>query len=167
MISKKFCWGTLARVTGCNILICCISSLAFSWENCNNSVHMELVLTTTSSCLCSHQTTALHARGGRLWWPQDSRGYGSGHRCLVGCSRQPWPYCRGRQTHLSRSPAPAERKKNDNRGGSPVQKVVLFPLKIFTIFKTQAMPCLNITITTVQRPMPWLNVPQLKASACF
>jgi hypothetical protein len=40
MISKKFCWGSLARVSGNRIQICCVSSwewmassLAFLWEN--------------------------------------------------------------------------------------------------------------------------------------
>jgi hypothetical protein len=55
-------------------------------------------------------------------------------------------------THRSRSPAPAGEKKGDKGAVVTIQKVAILPTKNFTVFKTSAMTCVSIIITTVQGP---------------
>ncbi len=55
-------------------------------------------------------------------------------------------------THRNRSLAPAEGSRATRGPALPVQKVAPLPTKIFSIFKTLAMVCASITITTMQGP---------------
>jgi hypothetical protein len=84
-----------------------------------------------------HKTAAAMVRAAGASW--DSRGGND-------------PTVAATMTHRSRSLAPAERKRSKRGAVAPVPKLVLFPLKISTVFRTQAIACVNITITMAQGP---------------
>ncbi len=110
---------------------------------------------------------AFYARSGRSWHLQNGCSHGEGCRCPVGCSKGHDPTVAAASPQRSRSPALNSGKRGDKQSGNnrskscpPYRPDFFFP------FKTLAMACVNLTITTPIRLIGVLHLYLVGNLAC-
>jgi hypothetical protein len=136
MISKKFSWGSFARVRGSRILISCVSSQDSGMDDLKPSILMgklkHLLPPGVSPDNDLFRSMFLIKLPPSIREEVDS-GDHKAASAMVSVADALWdapgghnPTVAVTMTHRSRSPAPAERKKNNKRGGSAHSKICSF-----------------------------------------